>query len=61
MRQKGMESVMKRKTAIIFSMILSLSLLAGCGKKLEVEESTVYVDKNGSVISVDIESFEKDY
>ncbi len=52
---------MKRKTAIIFSMILSLSLLAGCGSKLDVEESTVYVDKDGSVISVDIESFEKDY
>lgn len=52
---------MKRKAAIIFSMVLSLSLLVGCGNKLEVEESTVYVDKDGSVISVDIESFEKDY
>lgn len=61
MQQKGMESVMKRKTAIIFSMILSFCLLVGCGNKLEVEESTVYVDKDGSVISVDVESFEKDY
>lgn len=52
---------MKKKTAIIFSMLLSFCLLTGCGSKLEVEESTVYVDKDGSVISIDMESFEKDY
>ncbi len=59
--KKGMERGMKKKAAIIFSVILLIGLAAGCGNKLDVEESTVYVDKKGSVISVDVESFEKDY
>ncbi|MCI5917758.1 MAG: hypothetical protein MRZ75_00290 [Roseburia sp.] len=52
---------MRRKIGITLSMLLGLSLLCGCGNKLDVEESTVYVQKNGSVISTDIEDFSADY
>ena len=56
-----MDMSMRRKIGITLSMLLGLSLLCGCGNKLDVEESTVYVQKNGSVISTDIEDFSADY
>lgn len=40
---------------------LCISLLAGCGSVPESEESGVYVQKNGSVVSVDVEDFTSDY
>lgn len=56
-----MDLVMKKKIGLILTVMLGLGLLSGCGNKLDVEESTVYVDKDGSVISADLEDFEADY
>lgn len=52
---------MKRKIAMMVSVILAFSCLYGCGTQLDVEESTIYLDKKGKVVSIDIEPFEKEY
>ena len=31
-------------------------MLAGCGKSLDADTDTVYVQKNGTVLSVDVET-----
>ncbi|MCI8549275.1 MAG: hypothetical protein HFI68_01565 [Lachnospiraceae bacterium] len=51
---------MKRKTAgLIMAAVMAVTVLAGCGKvKFEPEASSIYVKKDGTVISADIEAFE---
>lgn len=55
---------MKKYTAMLLSVLLCIGLLAGltgCGKKYAVEESTLFILKDGSVISTDIEEFGSGY
>lgn len=48
---------------IIFTcmMILCIGLLSGCSHKTDVDVSTVFIEKSGSVISVDTDVLDKDY
>lgn len=41
--------------------ILCTGLLSGCSQQTDVETSTVFIEKKGSVVSVDVEKFDKDY
>ena len=41
--------------------LIGISLLAGCGKSLDADTDMVYVQKNGTVLSVDTETLDKDY
>ena len=43
------------------SVLIGISMLAGCGKSLDADTDTVYVQKNGTVLSVDVETLDKDY
>lgn len=43
------------------SVLIGISMLAGCGKSLDADTDTVYVQKNGTVLSVDVEALDKDY
>lgn len=52
---------MKKFRCMVFGLCLCISLLAGCGKTVESASDVVYVEKNGAVISVDIEEFAQDY
>lgn len=51
---------MRKFIALITMMILSLCLLCGCGNKYNALESTVFVLKNGKVVSTDVEQFSTD-
>ena len=42
------------------SVLIGISMLAG-GKSLDADTDTVYVQKNGTVLSVDVETLDKDY
>jgi hypothetical protein len=43
-------------------MIFCIGLLSGCSnKKTDVDTSTVFIEKKGKVISVDVEHLDKDY
>lgn len=48
----------KRITKAVLTFILCLGMLAGCGSKISADESTVFVQKDGSVVSVDVEEFD---
>lgn len=53
---------MKKLVAMLLSLILCLGLLTGCGaKNYAVEESTLFVLKDGKVISTDVEDFDSSY
>ena len=41
--------------------ILCTGLLSGCSQQTDVETSTVFIEKKGSVVSVDVEKFDKEY
>ena len=41
------------------SVLIGISMLAGCGKSLDADTDTVYVQKNGTVLSVDVETLDK--
>lgn len=42
-------------------LILCVSLLSGCSKKASVDTATVFVEKKGKIVSVDVEALDKDY
>lgn len=46
-----------KKAILIAVMVLLVGLLTGCGTSYNTEESTVFVNKNGTVISTDVETF----
>lgn len=48
----------KRITPAVLTIILCIGMLAGCGSRLSVDESTVFVQKDGSIVSVDVEEFD---
>ena len=53
---------MKRLGCVGLSAVLSILTLAGCGQSdLKADTDTVYVEKNGSVLSMDVEAFDQEY
>lgn len=52
---------MKKFIRIGLFIILCTGLLSGCSQQTDVETSTVFIEKKGSVVSVDVEKFDKDY
>lgn len=54
------EAIMKRFFAISAMMLLALCMLCGCGNNYDAKESTVFVLKNGKVVSTDVEQFSTD-
>lgn len=53
---------MKRLGCVGLSAVLSILTLAGCGQSdLKADTNTVYVEKNGAVLSMDVEAFDQEY
>lgn len=52
---------MKKFMGTVLTMLLCIGLLSGCGMTLDGEDSVVYVDKKGTVYSLDVESMDQDY
>lgn len=52
---------MKRIISISLVCIMITGLLTGCGKSLDADCNTVYVEKKGTVIGASIEKLDKDY
>lgn len=53
--------MMKRNCSIMLGIVLCAGLLSACGTSFTADTATIYVEKNGKVISVDVDSFEEDY
>lgn len=51
---------MKKFAAIAMMLIMCVGLLAGCGSSYAADESTVFVLKNGQIVSTDVEDFSED-
>ena len=49
---------MKRYLCMGLVFLLAVSLFAGCGGRLNVDRSTVYVQKKGTVLSADVIQYE---
>lgn len=49
---------MKRFTTVLVVLAFAVGLLSGCGDKYEAVDSTVFIEKDGTVLSTDIESFD---
>ena len=49
---------MKKAATLLAMLVCSAGLLVGCGDSYEVKDSTVFVEKDGAIISTDIESFD---
>lgn len=52
---------MKRFVCMALGLSMCAGMLTGCGTTVEGDTSVVYVGKNGAVISLDVEHFDKDY
>ena len=53
---------MKRLGCVGLAAVLSILTLAGCGQSdLKADTDTVYVEKNGAVLSMDVEAFDQEY
>lgn len=52
---------MKKMFITVLATLLCMGLLCGCGKKTNVDTSTVFIDKKGKVTSVDVEDLDKEY
>lgn len=52
---------MKKIICAGLTAILCMGLLSGCSKKTDVDTSTVFVEKKGHIVSVDVEALDKDY
>jgi hypothetical protein len=52
---------MKKVITTILALALCLGLMTGCGTSYLTEESTVFVQKNGKVVSTDVEIFPSSY
>lgn len=50
-----------KKIICMCIMIFCIGLLSGCSKKTDVDTSTVFVEKKGGIISVDVEHLDKEY
>lgn len=49
---------MKKFLSFALAMVLCVGILSGCGTNYNAEESTVYVRKNGKIVSTDVEEFD---
>lgn len=52
---------MKRKLSLGMLLVFFVMMFAGCGENFTADESTVFVDKNGNVTSVDVEELDQGY
>ena len=52
---------MRRIICISLVCVLMTGLFSACGKSLEADRDTVYVQKRGAIISAAIADFDKDY
>lgn len=52
---------MKKIFSIVLACLMFAGLLTGCGKSLDADRDTVYVQKKGTVVSAAIADFDKDY
>ena len=52
---------MKKNIGLLLVAALALTVFAGCGGSLKVDENTVYVQKKGKITGAAIENFDKDY
>lgn len=50
-----------KKMAYALIMILCMFFLSACAQKTDADVSTVFIEKKGSVVSVDVESLDRDY
>jgi hypothetical protein len=52
---------MKKTITTLLALVLGIGMLTGCGTDYATEESTVFVQKDGKVVSTDVESFSDSY
>ncbi|MBO5302519.1 MAG: hypothetical protein J6A92_00555 [Lachnospiraceae bacterium] len=52
---------MKKIIGMGLATVLCMGALTGCAEKTEVQESTVFIEKKGEIVSVDVENLDKDY
>lgn len=52
---------MRKKMCAGLSLVLCMGALSGCSNKTAVDTSTVFVEKKGRIVSVDVEKLDKDY
>lgn len=50
---------MKKYSAICLVLAFCMMLLAGCGTSYSADESTVFVQKHGKIVSTDVEDFDE--
>ncbi len=51
---------MKKISAALMAVFLCIGLLAGCGADYSANESTVFINSDGTVVSTDVEDFDTD-
>lgn len=52
---------MKKIISLLLLFMLSLCLLSGCAGRTDADASTVFIEKKGKIVSVDVENLDKDY
>lgn len=52
---------MKKIISLLLLFMLSLSLFSGCAGRTDADASTVFIEKKGKIVSVDVENLDKDY
>lgn len=52
---------MKKITSFLLFFALCAGLLSGCAGRTDVDASTVFIEKKGKIVSVDVENLDKDY
>lgn len=52
---------MKKVTGAGVLLFLCICLFSGCSQKTSVDTATVFVEKKGQIVSVDVETLDKDY
>lgn len=60
-KRSGMGIRMKKWIFICLCMMMGAGVSAGCGTTVSSEQDVVYVNKNGEVLSVDVETMDADY
>ncbi len=50
---------MKRLMALCLIMLLCIGVLSGCGDSYDAEQSTVFILKDGKIITTDVEAFDE--
>ncbi len=50
-----------KKIILALIMIFCMGLLSACAQKTDADVSTVFIEKKGSVVSLDVENLDRDY